>query len=259
MNVRFNESSNPVISRVRRERAGIRGYESARTATFTGIATKTGFLLLIILAISIFIWTNFERFASAIVPLFIMSSFFGFIFVLLAQFTRLKAFFTTLYAVSEGVIIGTLTYLIQLAIKDGSAIVFNAVAVTFAVFAFLLIVYSTGLFKVGFGFRKMVYTVMIGLLFGYLILFILSLFNPNILFVSPVVSPGVMLAISAFFVILASFNLLIDFDDCKRAVTYGLSKEYEWVLSLGLLVSIVWLFVEILRLLLILASRSRKE
>lgn len=255
MNVRFNESSNPVISRVRRERAGIRGYESARTATFKGIATKTGFLLLIILAISIFIWTNFERFASAIVPLFIMSSFFGFIFVLLAQFTRLKAFFTTLYAVSEGVIIGTLTYLIQLAIEGGSAIVFNAVAVTFAVFAFLLIVYSTGLFKVGFGFRKMVYTVMIGLLFGYLILFILSLFNLNILFVSP----GVMLAISAFFVILASFNLLIDFDDCKRAVTYGLSKEYEWVLSLGLLVSIVWLFVEILRLLLILASRSRKE
>lgn len=255
MNVRFNESSNPVISRVRRERAGIRGYESARTATFTGIATKTGFLLLIILAISIFIWTNFERFASAIVPLFIMSSFFGFIFVLLAQFTRLKAFFTTLYAVSEGVIIGTLTYLIQLAIEGGSAIVFNAVAVTFAVFAFLLIVYSTGLFKVGFGFRKMVYTVMIGLLFGYLILFILSLFNLNIQFVSP----GVTLAISAFFVILASFNLLIDFDDCKRAVTYGLSKEYEWVLSLGLLVSIVWLFVEILRLLLILASRSRKE
>lgn len=255
MNVRFNESSNPVISRVRRERAGIRGYESARTATFTGIATKTGFLLLIILAISIFIWTNFERFASAIVPLFIMSSFFGFIFVLLAQFTRLKAFFTTLYAVSEGVIIGTLTYLIQLAIEGGSAIVFNAVAVTFAVFAFLLIVYSTGLFKVGFGFRKMVYTVMIGLLFGYLILFILSLFKLNILFESP----GVMLAISAFFVILASFNLLIDFDDCKRAVTYGLSKEYEWVLSLGLLVSIVWLFVEILRLLLILASRSRKE
>jgi len=58
-------------------------------------------------------------------------------------------------------------------------------------------------------------------------------------------------------VIMASFSLMIDFDDCRRAVDYGAPKNYEWYLSLGLLVSLVWLYTEVLRLLLIIARYTR--
>ena len=259
MNLRLNESTNPIISSVRKERkeqSQSYSYVTGETATFSGIATKTGFLIAVIFGVSIFIWLSFDRLATILLPSLYISAFVGLISVALAQWTRYKALFTTVYAVSEGVVLGTLTFAVRMVLPEGGAIVVTAIALTFAIFGFLLVAYSTGLFKVGFGFRKVVYSVMFGLVIGYLILMILSLFGINVFAALPF---GAHVALSVFFIILASFNLLIDFDDCKRGVEYGLPKQYEWVLTLGLLVSIVWLFVEVLRLLLILASRARER
>lgn len=70
-------------------------------------------------------------------------------------------------------------------------------------------------------------------------------------------SIGVLLVLTIAMVILASFNLLIDFDNCKLSVQSGVPSKHEWYLSLGLLVGLVWLYIEVLRLLIILSHFLR--
>jgi uncharacterized YccA/Bax inhibitor family protein len=244
-------SKNPVISRMD-DQIRSSAYVTGETATFTGIASKTGILLAIIVGISAFIWMNFEQMANVIYPLFIASAFAGFICVLLAQVTKATPFFTVLYAVCEGVFLGTFTYIVQAYVEPG--LVFNAITITFVILGFLLVAYSTGIFKVGFRFRKIVYTAMFSIIFFYLISGIMSLFGVSLF---GGMSVGMMIALTLGMVILASFNLLIDFDDSKRAVDSGVAKRFEWNLALGLLVSLIWLYVEVLRLLILIASRAR--
>lgn len=252
MKFNINQSSNPVISRAREERSF--DYVTGETASFSGITIKTGILLAIIFGISVLIWMNFEANSQIIMPLFFISSFVGFIFLLLAQFTRAKGLFTILYGITEGIFIGTFSTIVMNFVVGGETIIMTAVMVTFAILAFLLIAYATGIFKVGFGFRKFVFTAMIALVVTLFFSMILSFFNIHIFDTS---NPQLMIVITLVMILLASFNLLIDFDDCKRAVQAGLPKQYEWVLSLGLLVSLVWLYIELVRLLLILAERFK--
>jgi uncharacterized YccA/Bax inhibitor family protein len=244
-------SKNPVISRID-DHTSSYAYSTGETASFTGIASKTGILLAIIIGISAFIWMNFESMAGIIMPLFIASTILGFVSVLLAQLTKATPFFTVLYAVCEGVFLGTFTYIVQAYVEPG--LVFNAITITFVILGFLLVAYSTGLFKVGFRFRKIVYTAMFSIVVFFLLSAIMRLFGVNLF---GGMSIGMMIALTVGMVILASFNILIDFDDSKRAVDSGVAKRFEWNLALGLLVSLIWLYVEVLRLLILLAARAR--
>jgi uncharacterized YccA/Bax inhibitor family protein len=246
-------SSNPILTRVEKENSRGMSYASGETATFTGIATKTGILLAIIFAISAVIWSNFEAWADQLMVLFMVSSIVGFISALLAQFTKATAFFTVLYAVCQGVFLGTFTFIVQAYIEP-KTLVFSAISITFIILGFLLVAYASGLFKVGFRFRKIVYTAMFSILIFYFINFILSLFGGGFI---GTMSPGMMIGLTVLMVILASFNLLIDFDNCKKSVDAEIPKRYEWHLSLGLLISLVWLYVEVLRLLILIAGRTR--
>jgi uncharacterized YccA/Bax inhibitor family protein len=247
-------SRNPILNGIESnmERGYARDYVTGETASFTGIATKTGISLAIIVTISALIWRNMYTLGDMLPIMMIGSAIAGFIFVLLAQFTPAKAFFTLLYAVAEGVFLGSISYIAEAYVEAG--IVFNAVTITFSIFLFLLIAYSTGLFKVGFRFRKIVYSIMFSLVIFFLFSGVLRLFGLNIL---GAVSIEFLILLTVGMIILASFNLLIDFDNCKIAVDQGAPKKFEWQLSLGLLVSLVWLYVEVLRLLILLASRAK--
>jgi len=246
-------SKNPVLTRAESEVRGTsRTYITGTTATFGGIAIKSGILLAIIFGISLYIFMNIETLAPILGPMLTAALAIGFISVLVATLSRSATpVFTIIYAICEGVALGTLSAIVELAYPG---IVFGAIVITFIIFGFLLVMYSTGVFKVGLGFRKFFLTALISILFFYFIEWILSLFhiyiiNPNNL--------GLLLVISVIMVIMASFSLMIDFDDCRRAVDYGAPKNYEWYLSLGLLVSLVWLYTEVLRLLLIIARYTR--
>lgn len=246
----FRHTNNPVLNGIetkieRNERA----YATGETATFSGIAIKTGMLLLIILGISSYIWNNLESMTAYISTLLVGSIIVSILSVILAHFVA-KPFFTILYAVAEGVLLGTFSSVVSQFTYPG--IVMNAVTITFAIFGFLLIVYSTGIFKVGFRFRKIVYTITFGIFFFFMISFILNLFGLNLTEGMPF---EVILLLTIGMVLLGSFYLLIDFDNCKRAVQHQLPKEYEWQLSLGLLVSLVFVYVYVLRLLILISGR----
>ncbi len=248
----FN-SRNPVLNRVESNTKNQSyDYVTGRTATFSGIATKTGILLSIIFAVSLIIWTNIETIGNYIMPLLIGGVIVGFISVIGAGVSRrLSPFFAVLYAVSEGAVLGTISLVFNLAYPG---IVADAILITFAIFAFLLIAYATGIFKVGFRFRKIFYTALFSIVIFYLLYFVLGMFGVTLIQIN---NPGILIALTLGMVILASFSLLIDFDNCKISVENGVPSRYEWYLSLGLLVSLVWLYIEVLRLLLILSSFFR--
>lgn len=246
-------STNPVFSRVSKSRDVSHAYVTGKTATFSGIAVKTGILLAIIIGISAYIWANLERLEPYLGIMMFGGMVVGFISVLVASFSRSGSpTFTIVYAACQGLVLGSLSALLNAVIPG---IVFDAVIITFIIFSFLLVTYATGIFKVGFTFRKVFMTILFGILLFNLFYLIFGVFLGLTLFQ---VSPGLLIIISIIMVIVASLSLLIDFDNCKLAVNSGLPSRYEWYLSLGLLVSLIWLYMEVLRLLIIL-SRYFKD
>ncbi|HEY8365417.1 MAG TPA: Bax inhibitor-1/YccA family protein [Haloplasmataceae bacterium] len=245
------QSKNPVLTKIDSSVEYNYSYATGKTASFTGIATKTGILLGIILAISAIIWTNLATLAPYLITFIVIGSISGFISVLVTSFSRSGSpVFTIIYAISEGLVLGSVSAILQEVLPG---IVANAIILTFIIFGFLLVTYATGIFKVGFKFRKIFITALFCILIFSFISFILSLTGLPIFIVS---DPGLMIVISIIMVIMASFSLLVDFDDCRQAVDRGLPSRYEWYLSLGLLVSLIWLYTEIVRLLLILARNK---
>lgn len=247
------KSKNPVLNKIEsKAETSNYSYVTGETATFSGIATKTGILLSIIFGISLIIWTNLSTFEPHLLGMIIGGMIVGFISVIAASRSA-SPFFTILYAISEGLVLGSISAIVNYAYQ-GQGIVADAVLITFAIFAFLLIAYSTGIFKVGFRFRKIFYTALFSVFIFYFFYFMLGLFGITLIQIQ---NPGILIALTLGMVILASFSLLIDFDNCKLAVKDGVPKKSEWYLSLGLLVSLVWLYIEVLRLLLIISSYFR--
>ena len=116
-----------------------------------------------------------------------------------------------------------------------------------AVTAVMLGMYLTGIIRVTDRFRKIVISATLGLMLFYLVTWVVSLFGGNVSFLS---SPSLMsIGFSVLVVGLAAMNLALDFDFIERGAQSGLPKHFEWFAAFGLLVTLVWLYLEILRLL----------
>jgi uncharacterized YccA/Bax inhibitor family protein len=127
-------------------------------------------------------------------------------------------------------------------------IVVQAVLATASVFAVMLVLYRTRIIKVTDKFRRTVIVATLGVMVLYLFSFVLSLFGTTLPFLD---GSNMLFSIlfSLFVCGLAAANLALDFDFIERGINSGLPKAYEWVGALGLVVTLVWLYLEILRLL----------
>ena len=257
------QTKNPIFKDVTHTgQAVTHSYVTGDTATFSGIATKTAFLISIVFAVAGLIWINFEAILNSglFMLIFFGSMIVSFISVLVASFSKnASPVFAVIYAIAQGALLGSISYIVYIAtegyLESGQNIVFNAISITFIIFIFLLVAYSTGIFKVSNRFRRFVMTALFGVIFFYMISAILSIFGMGMFRMGA--DSGLMLVLSIAMVLLASFTLLIDFDNCKMAVNSQMPKRTEWYLSLGLLVGLLWLYVEVLRLLLILSQRKK--
>ena len=148
------------------------------------------------------------------------------------------------YAVVEGLLVGSISAIYATRYEG---IVTQAVLATLSVFAGMLLAYKVGLIKVTARFRRMVTMA----IFGYMIFALVNLGYALIThsaFVIGGTSP-LGIGISIFAVGLASFSLALDFDAIERAIAAGAPQRYSWLLAHGLIVTLVWLYLEILRLL----------
>ncbi len=160
-----------------------------------------------------------------------------------------------IYAICEGAMLGLLSFLFEAVI---GGIVMSAVLITATIFGVMLLLYSTNIIRVTGKFVRVMSGIGITILVVSLIYFISSLINPNNIMVAALYSqPGILLLVSAFILIYGAFMLALDFERINVIVANGFDKKYEWNAALGLMITIVWIYVEVLRLLAIIASRNR--
>jgi len=154
------------------------------------------------------------------------------------------------YALAQGFAVGSISRVYE-EFYDG--IVIQAAGVTIAVFAVMLGLYRSGAIRVTDRFRRTIVMATIGVMVFYGISLLISLFGGSVAFIS---SPSLFgIGFSIFVAGLAAMNLALDFDFIERGTTEGLPRHFEWFAAFGMLVTIVWLYLEILRLLAKLRER----
>jgi len=229
------------------------GYGDVASATYGGVVTKTSILLGIVAIVALYFANTLNFTALEPITLFpvVLAPIIAIIAVIMTHRMPQIAFATSMvYAVAEGVFLGFISALY--AYLYGGEIIQMALVGTFGVLAGMLFLYSTGLIRVGNFFRRLMFSALIGLLFVSIIMVILS-------FTSVVNMSGfysIYVGIVVLSVIISSLFLLVDFDRITKYVEAEAPKESEWSLALGLVVTIVWVYVELLRLIAVLTRRN---
>lgn len=169
----------------------------------------------------------------------------GFIAVMVATFKpKLAPVLGPLYAIVEGVFVGAISHAYE-TWQDG--VVLAAVGATLGVFAVMLVLYRFRIIKVTNRFRSVLVSATMGLMVFYLVSLVLHAFGVNLSIINS--ASGLGIAFSVLAAGLAAFNLLLDFDLMERGAKAGAPAYMNWFAALGLLVTIVWLYLEMLRLL----------
>jgi uncharacterized YccA/Bax inhibitor family protein len=221
------------------------------TMTLQGTVNKTGVSLLILLAAASYTWQQVTP-SEPVSPLLWLGLFGGLVVALLTSFKPAWAPFTTpLYAALEGLFLGGVSGLYELRYPG---IVMNAVGLTFGCLAALLAAYSSGLVRPSQNFKLGIVAATGGVALLYLVSMGLGFFGKSIPFIHD--SGPIGIAFSVFVVGLAAMNLVLDFDFIEDGARRGAPKHMEWFGAFSLLVTLVWLYLEILRLLSKLQSRK---
>ncbi|MGA9277465.1 Bax inhibitor-1/YccA family protein, partial [Ilumatobacter sp.] len=216
--------------------------------TVNGVITASAVLFVLLLSTATWGWmstTVAEDGEVGFPPLAMVGIIVGFGAVMVAYFKpKLAKIFGPIYALCYGYAVGAISHAYE-ALQDG--IVLQAAGATIAVFFVMLIMYRTGIIKVTPGYRKTVFAATAGIMVLYLVSFVLNLFGSGIPFIN---SPSLFgIGFSVLVCAIAASNLALDFDLIEKGVANKMSKDYEWVAALGLVVTLVWLYLEILRLL----------
>lgn len=161
----------------------------------------------------------------------------------------------TLYAVCEGMFLGGLSHAVEartLVGESAGTLVTQAVLGTLVTFAVSLLLYRSGWVRVTAGFRRFVLIALVSYLGFSVVNLILSFFLPHEGF-GPMRSGWVGLAVGVLAVVLAAMALITDFDDVRKGVEGRAPQSHAWTLAFGLVVTLVWLYTELLRIFEILA------
>ncbi len=176
----------------------------------------------------------------------------GFVAVLALMFKpHLAKYIAPVYALGQGFAVGAISRYYE---TFFSGIVLQAAGATLGVFAVMLLLYRSRIIKVTERFRRVVVLATIGVMAFYLVSFVFALFGAEITFLR---EPN-LLGIGFSFLVagLAALNLTLDFDFIEKGTRAGLAKDFEWYAGFGLMVTIVWLYLELLRLFALLQGRD---
>ena len=215
--------------------------------TLNGTVNKTGILLICSIATAAWTWHMFlpERDITNVAPLMMIGLIGGFIVAMVTTFKKQWSPVTApIYALLEGLVLGGLSAMLELR-YPGIAI--QAVSLTFGTLFVLLIAYRSGWIQVTQKFRLGVIAATGGIFVFYMLEMILGFFGVQFMSVN---GNGVIgIGFSLIVVAIAALNLVLDFDFIEQGVQYGAPRYMEWYGAFGLLVTLVWLYMEILRLL----------
>jgi uncharacterized YccA/Bax inhibitor family protein len=225
--------------------------------TVKGTMNKFGLMFIMLLGGASFTWSMFyQAGAAAVMPWMWGSLIGGFILSLVIIFKKTWAPYLALgYGLLEGLFLGAVSAFYDYAFADKyPSIIMHAVLLTFGCAAAMYILYKTGVIRATNTFRKVIFTATAGIAIFYLIAMVLRMFGTEMPYLHE--NGPVGIGISLFIVAIAALNLILDFDMMDQGAQQGAPKYFEWYCAFGLMVTIVWLYLEILRLLGKLNSRD---
>ncbi len=236
----FDRSSNPAFKEEYFQSTAAAG----NVMTVQGTINKIGFLMLLLIASGSFTWKMALEASSSVQSLMYLGIFGGLITALITTFMPRNARFTApVYAVFEGLALGGISAFFHMAYQG---IVLNAVMLTLATLFGMLFLYKTEIIKPTEKFKAGVVSATMGVCFAYLFSMILGFFG----LASPLHATGLVgIGISLVVVGIAALNLILDFDMIVKGADSGAPEYMEWYGAFGLLVTLVWLYLELLRLL----------
>ncbi len=246
------KSGNPALSEKIFDKAI--GAQHTDVMTVRGTLNKFGILFLLVMATAGLAW-KMAASGVNVMPYMIASIIVGFILALVTIFKPQYAAWTApLYALVEGFFLGTISSYYNFAFaKLAPNIITQAVGLTFGVVIAMFALYYFRVIKATERFKSVVITATAGIAIFYLISIVLGLFGVSIPFIHEGSTIGIIFSLVV--VGIAALNLILDFDMIEQGAQRGAPKYMEWYGAFGLLVTIVWLYLEILRLLAKLSDR----
>lgn len=228
--------------------------DRAEAMTVQGTVTKTAMLLLLALLSAGWTWMKFYKAGgnvAAVSTWMWVGVIGGLVFALITAFKKEWAPISApIYAVLEGLFLGGISATLEASFPG---IVIQAVGLTFGTLFSMLLVYQTGLVKASENFKLGVMAATGGIAVFYLVMFVLSFWGvgTSLMYGNSWLSIG----ISLFVVVVAALNFIIDFDFIEQGARMDVPKYMEWYGAFALMVTLVWLYIEFLRLLSNLRSR----
>jgi uncharacterized YccA/Bax inhibitor family protein len=234
---------------------GFGAIDASARMTIGGTVNKTGLLLICAFATAAWTWYRFmeTRDITQVAPMLTIGAIGGFIVAIVTVFKKEWSPVTApIYALLEGLVLGGISAMFDLR-YPGIAI--QAVALTFGTLMALLLAYSSRLIKVTQKFQMGVIAATGGIVLFYFLQMILGFFH--VPFLSSVNGSGPLgIVFSVIVVAVAALNLVLDFNFIEQGVNFGAPKYMEWYGAFGIMVTLVWLYLEILRLLSKTRSRN---
>ena len=224
----------------------------SQVMTVQGAVNKTALLLCLTVIAAGFTWNlALTSGPAAAQGWMIGGGIAGFVIALVTTFKKSWSPFTApLYAIVEGLFLGAISFFFE---KQFPGLVVQAVMLTFGTLSALLFAYTTGIIRASAGLRRGIVAATLGIALVYLVSLVLGFFGIQI--------PGIFgngligIGFSVVVVIVAAMNLVLDFDMIESGAQAGAPKYMEWYAGFALLVTLIWLYLEILRLLSKLRSR----
>lgn len=224
---------------------------NATALTVNGVVNKTGLLFAVLLVAFGYTWHLYAS-GSQTMTIAVGGAIVGFILAMIIIFGKLATPFLVIpYAACQGLFLGGISAHYEAAFPG---IVMQAALLTMTCFFAILFAYKTNVIRFSPGLAKFIMVAMLGIVIAYLVSFIGSFFGMPLKFLHD--SSPLSIGISIFIVAIATLSFVIDFEAINQAAQRDVAKSQEWYFSFSLMVSLVWLYLEVLRLLSKLRSKE---
>lgn len=253
----FFKSGNPTLTQKMFDKSASIEADMQGTMSVRGAINKFGFLMLMVIAGAAYNWHMFEESKQGTAStLMIVGIIGGLITAIAISFKpNWAGYLAPVYGLLEGLFIGGISAILNAAFAEKyPGLIIQAVGLTFGVAIAMFLLYNFRIIRATEKFKSVIFTATLGIGIFYLLTIVLRLFGVNVSFMYD--SSLLSIGISLFVVAIAALNLILDFDMIEQGAERGAPKFMEWYGAFGLLVTLVWLYLEILRLLSKLASNK---
>lgn len=239
-------------------------YDSQESASMNGVGIKSGILLLICLVAACLSIILFNSVSAEMYFIYALAIIGTVVFQIIITINPLTAKNLSIpYVICEGITIGIICDLLEIALpNEGFAIATGALIITLGIVLGACILYSHAGLRAKSGFIKFFLIVLLGISIASIFFAITALFTrlfAGISLWSIYLGSSLSIIVSVIMVLVASIYIFITIQNTDEIVNYGMNKEYEWYAGFGIAVSVIWLFLEVLELLLKIAARSKRD